>query len=95
MNDFSYLNVRGAAERAGTSEALADQAGQIAFEAQRRASEIAQDRQLSVDERRRRVQELQSRAEAELTRALGDKAARAARHSLGMIFSSTSATLRP
>jgi len=56
---------------------------------------VAAARNLSVDERRRRVQELQTQAEAELIRALGDKAARGARRSLGVNLNMTTANLRP
>jgi RNA polymerase sigma factor (sigma-70 family) len=95
VSDHGYLNGRRAAERAGFPAELADQVGQIVFEARVAAERTAKNTSLSVEERRRQVQTLQAWAEWQLDTALNWQASPAIRSALRMTLASTAQFIRP
>jgi len=95
VSDFGYLNVRRAADRAGIASDLGDRAGRIAYEARVAVERTAKDGALRSEERRRRIQELQSQAEMRLSAALGNTPQPALRSALVSTLQNTAATFRP
>lgn len=95
VSDFNYQNARRAAERAGVSAELADQAGQITLDAQAQANQIAGDATLAVDERKRQVQVLRTQTEAQLNEVLGEKPAAGVRRNLRTALSVTASGIHP
>lgn len=74
VSDHGYLNARRQAERAGVPADLADRAGQISAEARLAVERVAGDKSLSREQKLKRIEEIQLRAEQSLRAALGEHA---------------------
>ena len=94
-SDFGYLNGRSAAERTGLWSDLADQAGQIVYEARLEVERTAKDSSLSSEERQRQKQATLTDAEARVNAALGPNASAGVLHALRRTLDNTAQVTRP
>jgi RNA polymerase sigma factor (sigma-70 family) len=95
VSDFGYQNTRRAAERAGLSPELADQAGQIGYEARVAVEQAANNNAFSIEDRRRQIDTLQTQAEARLKATLQDQATLGIRNALRRTLANTAQILHP
>jgi RNA polymerase sigma factor (sigma-70 family) len=94
-SDFGYLNGRTAAENAGLPRELADEAGQIVFEARLAVEQTARKTSLPAEERWRQVQSIQAGAEARLGALLQGPACTVVRNALRRTLGNTAQLIRP
>jgi RNA polymerase sigma factor (sigma-70 family) len=95
VSDFGYLNGRSAAERTGLWSDLADQAGQIVYEARLEVERTAKDSTLPSEERQRQMQATLTEAEARVNAALGPNASAGVLHALRRTLDNTAQVTRP
>ncbi len=89
VSDYGYSNGRRAAERAGLEGTLADQAGQIVYEARLAVEQVVNDTSLSMEERRHQAQALRGQAEARLNEVFGGEAGIAVRQALRLTLANS------
>lgn len=95
VSDAGYHNGRLAAEQAGLASELADQAGQIVYEARLAVEQLAKNTGLSVTERQRQAQALQRGALARLKAELGRQASLGIQNALRSTLDNTAQSIRP
>jgi hypothetical protein len=91
VSDYGYRNTRGQADRAGLPPDLADQAGQIAYEARLAVERTARDATLPLEQRRAKVEGIEADAEQRLRSALGSSAKPAVITSMQITLQNTAA----
>jgi RNA polymerase sigma factor (sigma-70 family) len=95
VSDFGYLNGRSAAERTGLWSDLADQAGQIVYEARLEVERTAKDSSLPSEERQRQMQATLMEAEARVNAALGPNVSAGVLGALRRTLDNTAQVTRP
>jgi hypothetical protein len=95
VSDMYYQNARRTIDGAGLPVEYADQVWQISRDTRAAADHLASDSRLTVEERKRRLQELRTQADQQLNDLLGEKTARPIRRDLGVPIHVAEANLKP
>jgi len=90
-----YQNARTGAEAEGIPLERVDQAAKLANEAVTSGFAATQDKNLSVEEKKARLKELESRAESRIKELLGDKAAKTVVRDLRNVLRSSASFIKP
>ncbi|MEP6663910.1 MAG: hypothetical protein ABJC04_09630 [Verrucomicrobiota bacterium] len=90
-----YINARTGAEAEGISLDRVDQAAKLANESMNSGLTMAQDKTLSVEERKIKLKELQSQAESRIKELLGDKASQTVVRDLRNVLRSSASYIKP
>jgi hypothetical protein len=92
--DMGYQNGRRCAERLGIEGVMADNAGQIIYEARQATLQVVRDTQIPVEQRRSQVQDVQAQAESRILAIFGEQAGAPVRATLRFTLANATAFIR-